>query len=137
MSNPRRGLKARPAPLSIRVNDEQRQQLAARAGGLPISSYVKAVLFGAEADAVRRPRAVCVDRQLLARVLAALGDSRLASNLNQLARAANSGSLFCDDQITARLAEACEAVGAIRTLLMQALGKRIAENPNQADGRRA
>lgn len=128
MSNSRGGRIARPAPLSIRLNDSERQQLTALAGGLPLSSYIKAVLFRDEASAMRRPpRAVCADRQLLGRVLAALGQSRLASNLNQLAKAANSGSLFCDDQITARLAEACREISAIRVLLMQALGKRISD----------
>lgn len=132
MSGTHRGRKARPAPLSIRLNDGHRKQLTALADGLPLSSYIKAVLFRDDAAALRRPpRAVTADRQLLARVLAALGESRLASNLNQLAYAANSGSLFCDDQIAARLTEACSEVSAIRVLLMQALGKCVALQEKQ------
>jgi HAMP domain-containing protein len=63
---------------------------------------------------VRRPQ---VDRAALARVLAAFG--RIGSNVNQLARAANSGEIPARDE----LMEAAASVQSIRSALMQALGR--------------
>jgi HAMP domain-containing protein len=63
---------------------------------------------------VRRPQ---VDRAELARVLAALG--RLGSNVNQLARAANTGEIPARDE----LADAAVATREMRDALMRALGR--------------
>ena len=37
--------KKHPPPLSIRVNEEERATLMYRANGLPLSTYIKSVLF--------------------------------------------------------------------------------------------
>lgn len=124
-SSPRR---RRPAPLSIRLTEAERKALEARAGSLPLSTYVKQVVFAQGAPACRRsPRTVSVDRALAAQLLAALGASRLASNLAQIAKHANFGNLFFDDATKADIRGACRDVHEMRALLMRALGKEVGE----------
>ena len=55
-------------------------------------------------------------------VLATLGQSRLSSNLNQLAHLANVGALPVTPELEAELAEALADIRAIRLLLLTALG---------------
>jgi hypothetical protein len=123
MSNPARKPKRLP-PLSIRLTASEREALIARAGGLPVSTYIKHVVFSGGGAAVRRDsRASSLDRELAGRILAALGASRIASNLSQIAKHANLGTLYCDEGTKADIREACEHLQDIRALLMAALGK--------------
>ena len=62
------------------------------------------------------------DERALAQVLALLGQSRLASNINQLARAANSGALPVNPDTEAALTAASTDIAAIKALVMKALG---------------
>ncbi|MFK7878142.1 hypothetical protein [Roseobacter sp.] len=55
--------------------------------------------------------------------MALLGQSRIASNLNQLAYHANIGALIVGAQEKEDIAEANAHLLAIRTLLVKALGK--------------
>lgn len=128
MSNSGRKVKARRAPLSVRLTAAEHAALAARAGDLPLSTYVKHVVFAADAPVFRRgPRTVSVDRELVARLLAALGASRMAANLAQIAKHANLGNLFFDEDTKADIRRACDDVRAMRALLMRALGKDALE----------
>ncbi len=55
---------------------------------------IREKLFGDEATPRKRPgNSPVKDAEALGRVLGALGASRLSSNLNQLAKAVNTGSL--------------------------------------------
>ena len=63
------------------------------------------------------------DKAALAKVLAALGASRLSQNLNQLARAVNIGAFPVTPETDAELREACRAVVDMRDELLRALGK--------------
>ena len=56
--------------------------------------------------------------------MAALGQSRLSSNLNQLAKSANSGSLPVSPETEQALVQACEDVRRMRHALLTALGLR-------------
>lgn len=58
-------------------------------------------------------------------VLAELGRSRLSSNLNQLAKAANMGTLPVHRDITGELQEACRSVQAMWDALLTALGLNV------------
>jgi hypothetical protein len=53
---------------------------------------------------------------------ARLGATRSASNLNQIAKAINQGTLYVDDELAAELNQACAEVAWMRVTLMQALG---------------
>jgi hypothetical protein len=116
--------KKREAPFSLRLTFEERAALESAAGDLPVGTYIKAVLFGQDLQKVRqRHKNPIKDHEALGRVLAALGQSRLSNNLNQLARAVNTGTLPVHPEIEADLQAACADVSALRAALMEALGK--------------
>ncbi len=116
----------RPAPFSLRLDAEERRKLERLAGNMPISSYIKSVLFPEDAAKhQRRRKPADADAKLLAEVLACLGASRISNNLNQLAKAANSGTLYFDYDTKQDIKRACDDVHVMRMLLMQALGLKI------------
>ena len=109
-------------PFSIRLTAEERQQLRRAAGGVPLGSYIRSRLLLDVSTKRRLQRAPVQDQAALARVLGQLGQSHLASNLNQLAKAANMGALPVTPEVEAELHDACEQVRAMRQALMRALG---------------
>jgi hypothetical protein len=114
----------REAPFSLRLTFEERAALEAAAGDMPLGAYIKAVLFGQDLQKVRqRSKTPVKDHEALGRVLAALGQSRLANNLNQLARAVNTGTLPVHPETEADLRSACDDVAVLRAMLLEALGK--------------
>lgn len=113
----------RDAPFSLRLTFEERSRLERNAGGMPLGSYIKSLLFANDAAKYRkRRRATEPNEKLLAEVLACIGAKRIANNLNQLAKAANTGSLYCDDDTKREISRACADVHAMRELLLRALG---------------
>ena len=114
--------KKRPAPFSIRLSDADRARLAIEAAGAPLGAYIKAKALGQAPLRMRRTGHSVEDRKALARTLALLGRSRIANNLNQLAYAANIGSLPMTPEIEAELRESLHAVQEMRRLLLTALG---------------
>ncbi len=114
----------REAPFSLRLGFEERAQLEASANGVPLGAYIKAILFEGELPEVRRRNTNPIkDQQSLGRVLSTLGQSRLSSNLNQMARAVNTGTLPVHPETEAELRQACADVSAMRAALLDALGK--------------
>jgi hypothetical protein len=94
--------KTYPPPFSLRLTFEERAMLETAAAGMPVGAYIREKLFGPDASHRKtRGKAPVKDHQALARVLGALGGSRLASNLNQLAKAAHMGAL----PVSAEMAE--------------------------------
>ena len=119
----------RPAPFSLRLTFEERAKLEQQAGALPLSAYIKSLVFARDAATYRQRRKPAeADQKLLAEVLACLGSTRLANNLNQLAKAANSGALYCDQDTKSELNRACDDVRAMRLLLMEALGLKVEDH---------
>ncbi|WP_300016366.1 hypothetical protein [uncultured Roseobacter sp.] len=117
------GPKKREAPFSLRLTFEERARLEEAANGVPLGAYIKAVLFDGDLSKVRRRNTKPVaDHEALGRVLASLGSSRLSNNLNQLARAVNTGTLPVHPEIEAELREACADIAAMRGELLRALG---------------
>lgn len=119
----------RPAPLSLRLSQEERSLLERRAGNKPLGTYIRGQLFGKEAiknSPVRRQR---IDYQLLGKLLAALGESDIASCLCILAAQAENGSLEVDEQIAGQLSTACADVRAMRLILISALGLKPEKKP--------
>lgn len=113
----------REAPFSLRLTFEERAKLERSAGSIPVSAYVKSLLFAEDAPHYRsRRKAPEADEKLLAEVLACVGASRIANNLNQLAKAANTGTLYFDADTKADIKRACDDINAMRHLLMRALG---------------
>jgi len=115
----------RPAPLSLRLSDAERQQLAAQAGSMSLGGYIKSVVFADEAAKYRKtPNPPVAEQQLLAEVLARLGESRTANNLNQIAKHLNQGALVVDDELEADLKKAVAEVVWLRTTILQALRRK-------------
>ncbi|MBB4286074.1 plasmid mobilization relaxosome protein MobC [Roseospira goensis] len=116
------------APFSIRLTPEERQALENRAGRQALGAYIRARLFedqGEEQSPRRTARRPAIkDDKALAQVLALLGQSHLAGNVNQLARAANSGSLPMTPEVRAALTDASADIADMKAALMQALDIR-------------
>ncbi len=113
------------SPFCMRLSDNERALLTkwALSAGLSNGEYVRHQLFGADRSLRRtRGRNPVVDQKALGEVLSALGSTRAGSNLNQLAKAVNSGSLVFDEGARLALLEACADFREIRDLLMRALG---------------
>ena len=117
---------SRPAPFSLRLTDDERQRLEAQAGSMPLASYIKSVVLSDDAPKYRqRSKPPVAEQHLLAAVLARLGATRSASNLNQIAKAINQGTLYVDDELAADLKRACAEVAWMRATLMLALGIKL------------
>lgn len=108
-----------PSPVTFRPTDEERAMLKEDAAGMSQSAYIRMCVFGNRASKRDIPE---TDRILIAQILARLGESRIANNLNQIAYHANIGSLVLDDVTIEEINEACLQVAWMRTQLIQALG---------------
>lgn len=117
----------RVAPFSLRLTADERAALEARAGTMPLGSYIKSLIFADNTPSYRkRKKSPVKDEKALADVLACLGSSRIANNLNQLAKAANLGNLYFDEETKRELIGACDDVRYMRALLLSALGHQTA-----------
>lgn len=115
----------RPTPFSLRLTFDERAILERAAGNRPLGAYIrKRLLNGEEAPRKvrKRKKSPLKDEKALSKLLAELGKSRLANNLNQLARAANTGSLPVTPDTERALRNACADIHEMRNLLMRALG---------------
>ena len=114
-----------PKPFSLRLTFDERAALEQDAGNKPLGVYIRAKLFEGE-EAPRkvrtRSRKPVEDERALGRLLGELGKARLANNLNQLAKAANTGSLPVTLDTENALRDAGAAIQDMRGLLVRALG---------------
>ncbi|WP_299632588.1 hypothetical protein [uncultured Roseobacter sp.] len=123
--------KTTPPPFSIRFTFEERARLKKAAAGMPLGAYIRQKLFEGELTQRRtRGKNPVKDHTELARVLGALGASRLSSNLNQIAKAAHLGALPVTPELEEELGQACRDIRNMRTDLMKALGFPDAEGPS-------
>ena len=110
----------------LRLNASERARLEADAGDMPLGAYVRSRLLGDGNDQAlppprRRVVRPSVDRVALGRLLSALGNARIANNLNQLAKAVNSGALPVCPETKRELQEACEHIKWMRQTLVSVL----------------
>ena len=106
---------------TLRLTDDEKRLLTERAGEVPLGIYIRGLILEADVRQKRRS-APLKDNTALARVLALLGQSRLSSNLNQLAKAVNIGALPVTPETEGEIVSACAAVSAMRADLLAALG---------------
>lgn len=115
------------ATLTYRLARVELERLKYEAKVLNVSTgaYVRMLTVGEE---VRKKLAFTLERKNrraeFATILIALGKSRIASNLNQLAYAANTGSLLFTPDVIAQVNEAYEAIMYIRDLIIKETGVR-------------
>lgn len=108
--------------VSLRLTFADKARLQQDAAGMAVSDYMRWRLFDPNNPPPRRrSKAPVKDYQALAKVLGLLGQSRLSSNLNQLARSANTGSLPVTPDTESALIAAVADVQEIRRLLLEAL----------------
>jgi len=131
MSNSSTGTKRTSnRPLSIRFTDAEKAGLSEKAGGVPLGTFIRSVVLGEDVKGRDRRRQYAVrDGDKLGRLLGLLGQSRLANNLNQIAKAANMGSLPVTVELEADLRAACGEIAEMRQLLLAALGIRASGEP--------
>jgi hypothetical protein len=109
-------------PFPIRFTETELAYLRERAGNRPVGTYIRNQVLGSSAQDRRKQRQPRLNEKEYAALLAALGQSRLSSNLNQLARAANIGVLDVSPEVEQQLEYAYRAVLAMREALFTALG---------------
>ena len=119
-----------PPPFSLRLTYEERARLDAERGDKSLAAYIRERLFGANAaPRKRRGNSPVQDKEALGRMAGALGQSRLSQNMNQLAKAVNSGSLPVTPETEAEIKEACREIAEMRAELLAALGKVPGSEP--------
>lgn len=121
-------MEKRPSTLfvSLRLTFEERARLQTDAADMPVSEYMRWRLFDpGNPPPRRRGKAPVKDQKALAQAIGLLGQSRLSSNLNQLARSANTGSLPVTPDTEAALLEAVAEIREIRRLLIEALNLEV------------
>lgn len=112
-----------PTPFSLRLSFDERGILEHDAAGKALGAYIRDRLFGDDVTPrTVRGKTFVKDHAALGRVLGALGASRLSANLNQLAKAVNTGSLPVTPETEDDLRQACKDVQAMRRDLLIALG---------------
>ena len=110
-------------PISLRMTFAEKARLDRDAAGMSLSAYIRWRLFDpASPPPKSRGKFPVKDQQALTQLLALLGQTRLANNLNQIARSANSGSLLIDEDTERLIVEARDEVADMRRILMGALG---------------
>lgn len=115
--------KGYPSPFCLRLTFEERALLEMAAGDKPLGAYIRSRLLGGnEVQRKRKFRRPVKDHKALGQVLGELGKSRLANNLNQLAKGVNTGSLPVTPDTEKAIREACANVEQMRTMLLIALG---------------
>lgn len=112
-------------PLSIRFTDSEKARLKDLAGGQPLGQYIRDRVLDGTSTVRTRVQSPLKDAEPLGHLLGLLGQSRLSSNLNQLAKAANQGSLPVTEETEADLRQACADIFEMRLLLLRALGIQI------------
>jgi hypothetical protein len=119
----------RPAPICVRVTEEERAQLEKEAGGAALSAYVRHRIF--RNDTVDRPKRYLkkqrrpqIDSELVARLLGSLGASDMTKALFGLLLAAKSRELEVAPEISEKLERACSQIEEMRDILVLALNVR-------------
>ncbi|WP_330178499.1 plasmid mobilization relaxosome protein MobC [Candidatus Vondammii sp. HM_W22] len=115
-----------PPPFSMRFTDDERKALNLAAAGRPLAAYIRWLIFKEDMPEMPKKRtrgeSASQDHKQLAKLLGALGKSRIASNINQLAKAANSGSLPVSQEIINALNESVAAIKWMRATLIKGMG---------------
>jgi hypothetical protein len=115
------------SPYSIRLNAEERNYIRTKAEQLALKdpAFIRLKIFDdnfrAQSSAYQK-KGNQQDHKEIAQVLAMLGQSRIANNLNQIAKAINTGTLVITPEIESQLTEACLTVQLLRTTLIKGMG---------------
>ncbi|MFQ5482461.1 MAG: hypothetical protein ACE5ER_06845 [Nitrospinaceae bacterium] len=110
-------------PFSLRLTPEERAQLEKDAAGMSLGAYIRSRLFDQTLPKRRtRGKHPVKDHQELGKLLGELSRFRLANNLNQLAKAVNTGSLEVSPDTEQAIQNGCSDIHWMRRTLIKALG---------------
>ena len=105
--------KTRTPRITIRLSEEEKAILEKAADGMTLSAYIRTRIFYGELKPVHTRRVQPIkDQQTIAQLLGILGQSRIANNLNQLAKAVNTGSLPLTPDVEQDICEARKHIAA-------------------------
>ena len=110
---------------SFRMTEQERIVLNEMAQNLGVSNAALIRLKLFSKDFEQSYKLLCMkrhERNELAQVLSALGASRIANNLIQIANAVNTGTLEVTPDVIAKLNEAYDTVMWMRQMLIKGLG---------------
>ncbi|WP_321337378.1 hypothetical protein [uncultured Cohaesibacter sp.] len=111
--------KKRRSPLTIRLTDEQWEDLEQLSQGISYGAYAKECMFNKKRSS---KRSAVQDYEMLARVLAALGQTELFGKLDHLIALSEKGELDLSPDAEFQLGLACACVIEMRDNLIEALG---------------
>ena len=115
-----------PTPFSLRLTFDERARLERDAAGMALGAYIRGQLLGEDiAPRKVRNKFPVKDHKLLGQLLGQLGQSRIASNINQLAKAVHTGSLPVTAETETGLQEAVRHIADMRMMLIAALGLKV------------
>lgn len=91
--------------------------------GLSVSAYIKWRVFNSDNPKPKsRGKTSVKDHAILGSILGEFGQSQIALNLSELAKAVKTGSLHLTPEIESKLTKAFKDISRIRNMLIQALG---------------
>ena len=108
----------RPNMIGVRLSDDELETLTELAERVEITPAAYMRMQTLDSPPPRASRKPAINRELTARVLAELG--KIGSNVNQLARAANSRETVSSSEIEAALS----AIKDMRNATMEAMGRK-------------
>lgn len=126
-----RGKRKGPPPVSVRLSQEEYDRLKQDAGALTMAAYIRLTLFGGGEIAphrkpyTRKATSPSSELTMIGRMLGGLGQSEIAANLSDMAKAAKIGALPVTPEVEADIADACQAVQDMRDRLITALGLKV------------
>jgi hypothetical protein len=114
------------SPYSIRFSPEERTLFDAMAKEMKLSGaeFIRLRLFTntlQEKFAIRTQNKAHPNKELV-QIISLLGQSRIANNLNQIAKAINTGTLVLSPEVTAQIHEAYQTILWMRRKLIKGTG---------------
>ena len=112
-----------PPPFSMRFTEDERRVLEMAAAGRPLAACIRWLIFKEDMPELPKRRTreqmASLERKELSKLLGTLVKSRISQNINQLAKAANSGSLPVNHEVVEELNNACATIRWMRTTLIK------------------
>lgn len=109
------------APFSLRLTARERALLEYKAGTMPLGAYIRMCLFDKPTPRIKQRR-IAQDQKQLAQIMAFISATRIPGNLNQIAKAINSGTIIVTEDIERDIKQACEGIEFIKAAITKALG---------------
>lgn len=88
---------------------------------MPLGAYIRMCLFDKPTPRIKQRR-IAQDQKQLAQLMAFISATRIPGNLNQIAKAINSGTIIISEDIERDIKQACEGIEFIKAAITKALG---------------